>query len=334
MDAATSVFLIIVLFILTGLSIGAALFIAQRIYNPDPSPVQARLAQLKSKESDERNASEKELAKKMANLYKASDYQNVNLGKFLDRYPFIEKLKRNLSQAGMKVAVDRFFITWYALPFVFGLVLAATTKIILFVMLGLFVPVIANVVVLFKKSRRLKKFINQFPDALNLMSSSLRAGHSFQSALTVVASELQDPLSTEFSLVVKDFNLGIPIRDALERMMVNLDGLADIRMFVTAVLIQRESGGNLAEILDKISYTIRERFKLRGQVSALTGQSRLTGYVLAAAPLIMAILLSIVNPGYFKPMFEMMLGQLLIVVGILMQITGFLIIRKIVDIRV
>lgn len=334
MNAGLTVLMIMVSLLLFAVAIGVALFIVQRILVPDPTPTKERLSRIKNKQKLVDDYIQNEVSRKLASIVKGSDYQNIHLERLLDRYTYIQKLKRNIAQAGMKIPVDQYFLKWFMVPPLVGLLLAALSKFIPLALLGILVPVGAHFYVLFQKGKRLKKFTLQFPDALNLMTSSLRAGHSFQSCLTVVASELQDPIGTEFSSVVKDFNLGIPVREALERLLVSMDGLSDIRMFTTAVLIQRESGGNLAEVLDKLSLTIRERFKLKGQISSMTAQSRLTGYCLGAAPLLVVLALSVIAPDYLKPMFEETIGKIALFIAFIMQMAGFLIIKRIVDIRV
>ena len=134
--------------------------------------------------------------------------------------------------------------------------------------------------------------------------------------------------------MVRDINLGIPVPDALVRLVNKLDALPDICIFATAVTIQREAGGNLAEILESLANTIRERFKLKGQIAALTGQSRLTGYVLGGAPATMLVGLSIFMYSYVKPLYETDMGHLALMVAMGLQIVGFLVMRKIIDIRI
>jgi tight adherence protein B len=129
-------------------------------------------------------------------------------------------------------------------------------------------------------------------------------------------------------------NLGIPVKEAMEKMVGNLDNMPDVKMFCTAVLIQREAGGNLAEILDKLSNTIRERFKLKGQIMALTGQARLTGYVLGCAPLVLLGILSMFFYSYVKPLYETEMGKMLLIVAAVLQVIGFLVMKKIIEIRV
>ncbi|MEB3286280.1 MAG: type II secretion system F family protein [Vampirovibrionales bacterium] len=334
MNGSTYVILILGSLILFAAAAGIAIFMAQRLLNPDPSPTRTRLGKIKKAKRENDDYIENETARKLASLVKGSDYKNIKLGRYLEKYAYIQKLKRSLGQANIKTPVDQYFLKWYIIPFLASVFLAMVTKFFPIFFLGVVIIAFAHFSVNFRKKKRLHKFTTQFPDALNLMTSSLRAGHSFQSALAVVASELQDPIGSEFSQVVKDFNLGVPVRDALGRLTISLDNLPDIRMFATAVLIQRESGGNLAEILDQLSYTIRERFKLKGQISSMTAQSRLTGYCLGAAPFVVTTILVLIAPQYIQPMFDDTLGRIALLVAFIMQLIGFFVIKRIVDIRV
>lgn len=134
--------------------------------------------------------------------------------------------------------------------------------------------------------------------------------------------------------MVKDINLGIPVRESLARMVSKLDTLPDVRMFATAVAIQREAGGNLAEVLENLGYTIRERFKLKGQIAALTGQSRLTGYVLGCAPVVLLAGLSVFFYDYVAPLYETEFGHYALIAAFILQVIGFFVMKKIIDIRV
>lgn len=234
----------------------------------------------------------------------------------------------------MKIPSDRFLIQVIVIPILALLALSVLSG---FFSLLLGVPLIifgTYGYVLFRRTKRYARFIAQMPDALSMITSALRAGHSFQSALTVVSTEMSDPISSEFASVVRDVNLGIPVKEALGRLVAKLDMLPDVRMFATAVMIQREAGGNLAEVLENLGYTIRERFKLKGQISALTGQSRLTGYVLGAAPVLILLFLSIFMYDYVKPLYETSLGHLALFAAIMLQCMGFFIMKRIIDIKV
>jgi tight adherence protein B len=169
-----------------------------------------------------------------------------------------------------------------------------------------------------RRSARLKKFEEQFPEALDLLSRAIRAGHAFQTAMSMVASELKDPVGPEFKKTFEQQNFGLPLRDALNELAERIN-ILDVRFFVTAVLIQRESGGNLAEILDNLAHVVRERF---------------TGYVLLALPGALGVALSFINPDHMHMLFNEHMGQLMLMGAIVMQTIGFIWIRQVIKIEV
>ena len=185
----------------------------------------------------------------------------------------------------------------------------------------------------FKRKRRLKKFAAQLPEALELVARALRAGHSLAAGFRLVASEMSEPIGSEFGRVFEEQNLGIPFEEALENLTTRVPNL-DLKFFATAVVLQRQTGGDLAEILDKIGTLVRERFKIWGQVQALTGEGRLSGIVLLALPPLLFVAVYRMNPDYLMLLFTDDLGKKMLIGGVLMQLFGALVIRKIVNIRV
>jgi tight adherence protein B len=185
----------------------------------------------------------------------------------------------------------------------------------------------------FMRKRRLKKFGAQLPEALELISRALRAGHSLGSGIQLVASEMDRPLSTEFARAHEEQNLGITLEDSLESLTERVPNL-DLRFFATAVILQRQTGGDLAEILDKIGHLIRERFTIWGQIQALTGEGRLSGIVLLALPPLLFLAIYKLNQGYVMKLFEDPLGHKMLAVAVIMQILGAVVIKKIVNIKV
>ena len=186
---------------------------------------------------------------------------------------------------------------------------------------------------LHKRSARLKRFEEQFPEALDLLSRAIRAGHALQTALGMAAEELPDPVGPEFKKTFDQQNFGLPLRDALNEMAVRI-GVLDVRFFVTAVLIQRDTGGNLSEILENLAHVVRERFKIRRQVRVHTAHGRFTGYVLLAMPAALAIALSFINPEHMQSLFRERIGQQMLIGAIVMQTIGFFWIRKVIKIEV
>lgn len=186
---------------------------------------------------------------------------------------------------------------------------------------------------LWRRKSRFKKFAKQLPDALELIGRALRSGHSLASGLHVVVQEMPAPISAEFGNVYESQNLGIPIDQALRDMLKRMPNL-DLKFFVTSVVIQRQTGGDLAEILDKISHIIRERFKILGQVQALTGEGRISGIVLMALPIALFFVVYHLNPDYIMLLFTDPLGRKMIAVATVLQVLGAVCIKKIVNIKV
>lgn len=182
-------------------------------------------------------------------------------------------------------------------------------------------------------ARRQQEFGNQLGDALAMLANSMRSGFSFVQAMDLVAREMKPPLAAEFLKALTEIRLGADMETALLNMGRRLEN-SDLDMVITAVLIQRQVGGNLAQILDTIAATINERIKMKREVKTLTAQGRLSGWVLAVLPAAIALFASVVNPGYMRPFIDEPLGRLVLAVTICWQIIGFLLIRRIVDIDV
>jgi tight adherence protein B len=184
-----------------------------------------------------------------------------------------------------------------------------------------------------RRSGRLKKFASQLPDAMELVARALRAGHSLAAGMHVVAEEMPAPISKEFGRVYEEQNLGIPLEEALKGMCDRVPNL-DLRFFVTSVAIQRQTGGDLAEILDRIGHVIRERFKILGQVKALTAEGRLSGIVLIALPIGLFMMMLWMKPDYVEMLWKDEMGQKMSAGAIVLMILGSYAIKKIIDIKV
>jgi tight adherence protein B len=185
----------------------------------------------------------------------------------------------------------------------------------------------------FKKKGRIKKFEKQLPEALDLLARGLKAGHAFASGLQLVATEMDNPIGIEFFKTFKEYNHGMDLNTALLNLCQRMD-LRDLRYFTTAVMIQRETGGNLTEILEKIASLIRERFKLRNQIKALTAEGRLSGWILTLMPPGVALILYRLNPDYIMLLVNHPLGKMMAMSALFFQVMGMLFIRKIVNIKV
>jgi tight adherence protein B len=187
--------------------------------------------------------------------------------------------------------------------------------------------------VLMRKSQRMQAFAHEFPDSLDLLVSALRAGLSFSAAMQMVAEESPEPIRSEFAVTVEEQALGLDFREALLNLTKRVDSL-DLRFFVTAVVLQRETGGNLAEILENTARLIRDRFRVLGDIKTFTAQGRLTGAILVLLPVTMALYTWAINPEYFKPMLETEGGRHALMVAGAMQVLGMFVVRKIVSIKV
>ena len=187
--------------------------------------------------------------------------------------------------------------------------------------------------IVYRKNKRMKAFAREFPDALDLLVSALRAGLSFAAALQIVAEESPEPVRSEFAVCVEEQSLGLDFRESLVNLTKRVDSL-DLRFFVTAVILQRETGGNLAEILENTANLIRDRFRILGDIQTFTAQGRLTGWILVGLPVVMALYTYALNPKYFSPMLETHGGRVAIGVAAGMQLAGMYVIRKIVNIKV
>ena len=252
--------------------------------------------------------------------------------------PNFGSLRTFLEQAGSTLTPSRFVIISLALGGggaalcligIFETVTWVFAAPIAFVVLGS-LPFIWMYV---KRQRRLKAFARQLPESLELISRALRAGHSLASGFRLVAQEMQDPIAREFNRCYEEQNFGIPLEEALDDLSARIPNL-DLRFFATAVILQRQTGGDLAEILDKIGHLIRERFKIWGQIQALTGEGRLSGIVLLALPPVLFVTMFRLNPTYVMTLFTDPLGIKMLAVAILMQLVGALVIRQIVQIKV
>jgi tight adherence protein B len=249
----------------------------------------------------------------------------------LARYSNLEEL---FSQADSPITVNTFFLisAGCALVGVAGGIIART-PIPLLPVFALLFAACPFLWLLWRRKARFKKFGKQLPDALELVGRALRSGHSLASGLSVVVGEMPAPISTEFSMVYESQNLGIPLEQAMKDMTKRMPNL-DLKFFVTSVVIQRQTGGDLAEILDKISHIIRERFKILGQVQALTGEGRISGIVLMALPIALFFVVYHLNPDYIMLLFTDPLGRKMIGAAAVLQVLGAVSIKKIVTIKV
>ncbi|MGE3241737.1 MAG: type II secretion system F family protein, partial [Pirellulales bacterium] len=251
--------------------------------------------------------------------------------RFISQYM---NLRLMFEQADVALPVPQFLIICAVLAAV-GMVLptAAGMNVLFAPLVGGFLAILPIIWLLMRRKRRLRKFAAQLPEALELISRALRAGHSLAAGMNLVAHEMSAPISVELGRCFEEQNLGIPLEEALGSLTQRVPNL-DLKFFSTAVILQRQTGGDLAEILDKIGHLIRERFQIWGQVQALTGEGRLSGIVLLALPPALFCVVYRMNPDYLMLLFTDDMGKKMLVGGVVMQLFGALVIRKIVNIRV
>jgi tight adherence protein B len=243
-------------------------------------------------------------------------------------------LKRMLDQADLHITPSRLMMFSFMAGLLGGLAASVLTIFIpIMVLAGLVCASLPLLHVWWKRKKRFDSFLEQLPDALDLISRALSAGHAFSEALHMVSIEMPDPVATEFRKAYDEQNLGLSVKLALENLTARMP-LLDLRMCVTAILIQRETGGNLAEILEKVAYTIRERFRILGDLKTLTTSSRMSAWLLCALPIGVALAVTVMNPEYMSVLWKDPRGHYLIAAALFMQITGMLIVRKILNIKI
>jgi tight adherence protein B len=243
-------------------------------------------------------------------------------------------LQKMLTQGEVNVRAGNFLFFCALSSLVFGLLFMVAGGGAVFgwagLVLGFFIP---YAYASYRRTKRFQRFEEKFPEAIDTLARAVRAGHAFTTALELIASEVSEPVAGEFRQLFEEQKFGLPVRDALINLADRIP-LVDVKFFVTAVMLQRETGGNLAEILDNLSYVIRERFKILRQVRVHTAQGRLTMVLLMALPPTIVAIMVVLNPGFIQPLFTDPIGHALIVGGITLQTIGYFFIRRIIRIQV
>ena len=257
-----------------------------------------------------------------------------DVDKVLAKKGFAADLATELARADLKLTVTEFLMFSFvvvALCFVLATILLHGPVFgLLFGIIGFFLP---RVYLRMRRGRRLKEFNNQLADAVMLLANSLRSGYSLLQSMDTMAEQVAPPMSTEFTRVVREIGLGIPMEVAFQNLLRRMDS-DDLDLMVTAINVQHEVGGNLAEILDKIGYIIRERVRIKGEIQTLTAMQRASSYVITSLPVIMALVISVINTEYMQTLWTTLCGWIMMSVAFVMLVVGFLIIRKIVNIEV
>jgi tight adherence protein B len=294
------------------------------------------LDRLKSRLLGTSKTKKTKVAAQNASLIHAEESGGLLATRFLKRYRLQSKFQEMLEQAGLKWSTHR-LVNTTLLASVAGwaaawVMLPATVQRFAYVP-ALVAGAIPLLYVMRKRTARLRRFEELFPESLEFVARSMRAGHAFSVSLEMIHREFQEPLAGEFRRTFEEHNLGLPLDTALQKLAKRVPSL-DVHFFVSAVLLQKRTGGNLAEILDKLAYVIRERFKLRGRIRAISAHGKMTGTALTCIPVAVGVIMFYTNPDYIKFFFLDDVGNIMLAAAIGLQMIGYAVIRQIVKIEV
>ncbi len=323
MPAALIAFVVFILVALAAFGLGSLL---------DQRNARARL--IKERLANERKAPELAAEDELAILRDEQLSQIPALDNLLRRSARVTDIQKMLAQAGMSLRAGN-FLGLSALAGVLATFIAyAFSKRVEAAWVAMLVGfVLPYMYASYRRNKRFEKFEELFPEAIDTLARAVRAGHAFTTALEMITNEVSEPVAGEFRQLYEEQKFGMPVRDALVNLTERIP-LVDVKFFVTAVMLQRETGGNLAEILDNLSYVIRERFKIQRQVRVYTAQGRLTMALLMGMPPIIITVMLVLNPSFIHPLFADPIGHTLLVAGITLQTVGYFVIRKIIRIQV
>ncbi len=254
--------------------------------------------------------------------------------RMLLNFPVVNQLERLMEQANISYPVGYYLLLtllFAACGYIAGSLL--TVNFLIAALLACAASTMPFLYIHYMKSKRMSKFERQLPDALDLVVRALKAGHAFSAGLRMVADEFEDPIGTEFEKTMDEINFGVGVSDALINLTKRVD-CPDLTFFVVSVIIQKETGGNLAEILEKISHLIRERFKFQGRVSVLSSEGKLSAAVLISLPFLISFYMFMVNPKFLEPLLNDPIGKILMAVAVVMMIIGTLVMKKMISIKV
>src|SRR5947209_5007601 len=289
---------------------------------------------IKDRLAAERKSPERAPEEELALLRDEQLSQIPALDTFLRRSTRVSDLQKMLAQADMSLRVSNFLgisaLTGVAATII-AYVLSKRVEVAWIALLVGFVLPYSYASM--RRNKRFEKFEELFPEAIDTLARAVRAGHAFTTALEMITDEVAEPVSGEFRQLFEEQKFGMPVRDALLNLTERMP-LVDVKFFVTAVMLQRETGGNLAEILDNLSYVIHERFKIQRQVRVYTAQGRLTMALLMGMPPIIVMVMRVIEPDFIRPLFTDPIGHILLFAGIILQTMGYFVIRKIIRIQV
>jgi tight adherence protein B len=294
----------------------------------------ARARLLKERLSDEKKAPERNPEEELA-LVRDEQLSDIPaLDSLLRRSGRVAEIQKMLAQGGLGIKAGNFLGVCIVAGIVSTIAAYVVSKRVEVAWVALLVGfVLPYSYASFKRQKRFNKFDELFPEAIDTLARAVRAGHAFTTALEMITNEISEPVAGEFRQLYEEQKFGMPVRDALLNLTERMPSV-DVKFFVTAVMLQRETGGNLAEILDNLSYVIRERFKIQRQVRVYTAQGRLTMALLMGMPPIIVVVMMALNPSFIRPLFSDPIGHTLLVGGITLQTVGYFVIRKIIRIQV
>jgi len=256
------------------------------------------------------------------------------LNEVLQSFRWTDRMGRLIEQSAIQTTLGAFVLLSGVMAII-GFLMSSwvTSNRLISLPVAVFLGLLPYIYISIKKTRRMEKFQRQLPDALDLIARALKAGHAFTAGLKMVGDEMGQPLGTEFQKTLQEINFGVSVPDALKSLPNRVD-CPDLKYFIISVILQRETGGNLAEILEKIAYLIRERFKLQGRIRVLSAEGKLSAIILIAIPFVVALALYFLNPGYIQILFTDPFGKVLITFALVMMAIGILIMKKMIRIRV
>jgi tight adherence protein B len=305
-------------------------FLSRTIHNADVGKIRSRLVDPRGKKKDQKER------KSLSLIYVDEAAAGQVVTRLLHRMELRDRLQRLLEQAGLRWKVARLMhgcMGMFLCGYAGGWILFPQQQRPFAFIPGLIAGSFPLVYVIRKRGARLHKFEEQFPESLEFVARSMRAGHAFSVSLEMLHREFQEPLAGEFRRTFEEHNLGMPLELALEKLATRVPSL-DVHFFVSAVMLQKRTGGNLAEILDKLASLMRERFKLRGRIKAISAHGRMTGTALTLIPVGVAVLMFWANPDYVRFFFSDELGNYMMGGAVLLQLIGYAVIQKIVNIEV
>lgn len=313
------------IFITVVLLLEAIHLIYRAIRNPELKRMQKQLKQVSAEEYFHRPV----------DITKKRSFSKIPwLNRLLTRIPNAQVIDRFLKQADPRYQLGFFILITFLIAIVgFYISLQVTRDLLISVIVAILTGLIPFIFVYLKRNKRMHKFERQLPEALDSIARSLRAGHSFAGGMKIVAEEFEDPLGSEFSETFNEINFGVSVIEALKN-LVDRVACPDLRFFAISVIIQRDTGGNLAEILENISHLIRERFKLQGRIRALSAEGKLSAIVLIILPFFVAFMIYMLNPVYITRLIIDPVGKILVTTGIFLMIIGAFVMKRLIMIKV